>query len=252
MSRLLGSIFVGTSGFDYPEWRGRFYPSVLPRKRYFDWYSARFRAVEVNATFQRMPTVALAEQWAAHAPAGFSYVLKAPRAITHAARFEPRSALEAEFVRAARALGPHLGGVLFQFPPHLARTADTARLFANLCARHPRDVPASVEFRHESWFGDATFGLLREHAIALCVAHGEAVATPLVRTAPHAYLRLRAEHYTRAELRPFVAFAREAERAHVFFRHEDEARGPAFALLFASLVRDEHGSDASAVPQRRK
>src|SRR5262245_32197068 len=111
-------VHVGTSGYNYPEWRGTFYPSDLPAKAMFDFYAARFHTVEINATFYRMPTRKLAEGWHDKAPDGFSYTLKAPRRITHDTRLKDCKDSVDFFVDSARGLGDHIAMLLFQLPPN--------------------------------------------------------------------------------------------------------------------------------------
>src|SRR6188768_3907380 len=119
-------VHVGTSGYNYPEWRGTFYPADLPSKAMFDYYSARFHAVEINYTFYRLPTLKVTEGWRAQAPEGFTYVLKASRRITHDKRLKDCAETLQYFCDSARALGPRLGPLLFQLPPNFR--ADVVRL----------------------------------------------------------------------------------------------------------------------------
>src|SRR6478672_3718658 len=119
-------IYVGTSGYNYPEWRGSFYPPVFPAKNMFGYYAERFRTVEINATFYRMPTAKLTGGWLQQAPAGFKYSLKAPRQITHIKRLKDAATALNFFCDSARVLGEALGPLLFQLPPNFK--ADTARL----------------------------------------------------------------------------------------------------------------------------
>src|SRR5262245_61676224 len=141
-------IHIGTSGYNYPEWRGTFYPEKFPAPKMFAYYAERFRTVEINATFYRMPTVAMAEAWREKAPAGFSYALKAPRRITHDTRLKACQDAVAFFCESARAVGPSLGPLLFQLPPNFK--CDTARL-AECLTWLPADLRAAFEFRHDSW-----------------------------------------------------------------------------------------------------
>jgi uncharacterized protein YecE (DUF72 family) len=230
-------IHVGTSGYNYPEWRGTFYPADLPAKQMFGYYAERFCTVEINYTFYRMPTTKLTVGWRAQAADGFTYALKAPRRITHDKRIVGAGDLVSFFCESARGLGPHLGPLLFQLPPTFK--ADVPRLLAFL-AELPPDVRAAFEFRHESWLTDETYRALTDHRAALCIADFGDKTTPVVATARHGYFRLRDEGYTPADLQRWVAQARAHEAdwddLFVYFKHEEEGKGPEFAAAFRQLL----------------
>jgi uncharacterized protein YecE (DUF72 family) len=229
-------IRVGTSGYNYPEWRGTFYPDKLPAAKMLAYYVERFATVEINATFYRMPNARTLAGWAATAPEGFAYVLKAPQQITHYARLRAIDEPLRYFCDTARTLGDKLGPLLFQLPPNFKKATD--RLGALLAAL-PAEVRAAVEFRHESWFDDAVYDLLRSRGVALCVADTEEGSTPAVATADFGYLRLRAVEYTDDDLRRWLdTMARVGagwRDAFVFFKHEDSGTGPALARRFLAL-----------------
>lgn len=230
------SLYAGTSGYAYPAWKGRFYPEDLPAKRMLHYYAQQFRAVEINNSFYRMPTAALLQAWADEVPPEFRFVLKAPRQITHVQRLRGAGEALAHFVEVAGALQARLGPLLFQLPPNLAK--DLARL-RDFLALLPRERRAAFEFRHASWFDDEVFGLLREHGAALCIAEAEGdLEVPFVATADWGYLRLRRLDYGDRELRAWAERLREQawRETYVFFKHEDEARGPQMAERFLELA----------------
>jgi uncharacterized protein YecE (DUF72 family) len=222
-------VLVGTSGFSYPSWRGAFYPEDLPASRCLAFYAERFGTVEINNTFYRMPTEKLLAGWAAQVPEGFRFALKAPQRITHQLRLRDAGEPASRFCALATTLGTRQGPLLFQLPPNLR--ADVPRLAAFL-ALLPAGVEAAFEFRHESWLADATYEALAARGAALCVAEGEALAAPVVATAPFGYLRLRREDYAPAEIDAWarrIAETRRWERVHVYFKHDDAGRAAAFA-----------------------
>jgi uncharacterized protein YecE (DUF72 family) len=223
-------IFVGTSGYNYPEWKGTFYPPALPAAKMLPYYAERFPTVEINYTFYRMPTASTIAGWVAATPAGFRFTLKAPRRITHDARLRDCGPLVARFCELAAALGDKLGVLLFQLPPFLRR--DEALFDAFLACLPPR-VRAAFEFRHASWLTDAVYDRLRARDLALCIADSERMSTPLVSTASYAYYRLRDEGYGPADLARWADLvAREASDgrdAFVYFKHEEQGKGPEFA-----------------------
>lgn len=232
-------VHVGTSGYNYPEWRGTFYPEDLSAKKMFAFYAGVFTAVEINYTFYRTPTPKTTEAWRAQAPVGFRYVLKAPKRITHERRLVDCADTLAFFCESARGLGPHQGPLLFQLPPNLK--CDIARLEVFL-ALMPDDVQAAFEFRHESWLTDDVYGRLAAKGAALCIADFGDTSTPVVATARHGYLRLRDEGYTPADLdrwaETVMTKAEVWDDAWVFFKHEDEGKGPAFARAFIERLQE--------------
>jgi uncharacterized protein YecE (DUF72 family) len=227
-------VLCGTSGYNYEPWRGRFYPDDLPKTKMLAYYATRLPAVEINYSFYRRPTEKLLLGWAAQVPERFRFALKAWQQITHRSRLRDAGDLVSSFSEVARTLGTRLGPVLYQLPPNLKR--DDA-LLGEFLGQLPRDVPAAFEFRHASWFDEETFARLSSAGAALCLAESDELATPRVRTAPFGYLRLRKAEYAPAELDSWAEWIRGAGFAgdvFVFFKHEDEARGPRFAAQFAS------------------
>jgi uncharacterized protein YecE (DUF72 family) len=231
-------VHVGTSGYNYPEWRGTFYPEDLSAKKMFAFYAERFTTVEINYTFYRMPTAKTTDAWATQAPDGFRYVLKAPKRITHERRLVDCADTLAFFCESARGLGAHQGPLLFQLPPNLK--CDVARLEAFL-ALMPADVQPAFEFRHDSWFIEDVWSLLRARGAALCIADAGDRTTPVVATASYGYLRLRDEGYTPDDLDRWagvvLAQAGTWDDAWVFFKHEEEGKGPEFARAFIDRLR---------------
>ena len=240
-------IRVGTSGYNYPEWRGAFYPAKLPAAKMLAYYVERFSTVEINATFYRMPNAKTLAGWAMTAPAGFTYVLKAPQQITHFARLRNVEEPLRYFCETARTLGDKLGPLLFQLPPNFKRAAD--RLGALLAAL-PTGLRVAFEFRHESWFDDEVYDLLRTRNAALCVADTEEGSTPAAATADFGYLRLRAVEYTDDDLHRWLdTMARVGpgwRDAFVFFKHEDAGTGPALARRFLALREREVAAENRA------
>ena len=229
-------LYVGTSGYAYKEWKGSFYPSDLPAKRMLNFYATRFRTVEINNTFYRMPTASRLESWAAEVANDFRFVLKAPQRITHVKRLADVDEEVGYLLDVARTLRARLGPVLFQLPPSLKK--DVQRLDAFLVLLRP-PCRAAFEFRHPSWFDDEVFGLMRTHGAALCIAEaGNGLEVPCAATAGWGYLRLRRADYDDAALRAWVERVRQQDwqEAFVFFKHEDAARGPQLAARFLELA----------------
>jgi uncharacterized protein YecE (DUF72 family) len=200
------------------------------------YYVERFTSVEINATFYRMPSAKTVEGWGAAAPAGFTYVLKAPQRITHFGRLLDVDEPLRYFCDAARTLGDRLGPLLFQLPPNFKKAADR---LGTLLAIMPDGFRMAFEFRHESWFDDEVYALLRSRNAALCIADTEEGTTPAVATADFGYLRLRAVEYSDDDLKSWIAKIDQVgggwRDAYVFFKHEDSGSGPALARRFLAL-----------------
>ncbi|MEO6235911.1 MAG: DUF72 domain-containing protein [Vicinamibacterales bacterium] len=227
---------VGTSGYNYPEWRGSFYPEKFSTAKMLAYYAARFNTVEVNYTFYRIPTVALLEGWSAGTPEGFVFTLKAPRRITHDAKLQRVEDLTLTFCKTATTLGSKLGILLFQLPPTFKR--DDV-VFGAFLATIPDGTRAAFEFRHPSWHDETVFDALRRRNLALCVADSEKLSTPVVPTADYTYFRLRDEGYQAADIERWarVIQSHEAPRgAHVYFKHEEQGKGPELAQQLVSML----------------
>ena len=230
-------IFVGTSGYNYPEWRGSFYPEKFATTKMLGYYAERFRTVEINYTFYRVPNEKLLAGWADATPEHFAFTLKAPRRITHDAKLQRCEDLLQTFCRTARTLGPKLATLLFQLPPTFRKEADVLRAFVEL---FPEDTKAAFEFRHASWFDPEIYDILRGRDLALCIADSEKLSTPVEVTAGYAYFRLRDEGYQEADLVRWAGTIRDLpgpDTAYVYFKHEEQGLGPAFARKFIDALR---------------
>jgi uncharacterized protein YecE (DUF72 family) len=232
-------ILVGTSGYNYPEWKGSFYPTDLPVAKMLPFYASQFPSVEINYTFYRMPTPKLIAGWRAQVPTGFRFTLKAPKRITHDKRLRAADVAESVngFLTAASELGPQLAALLFQLPPNFKKDAGLLREFLALL---PPKTTAAFEFRNASWLDEEIFDILRSRNIALCIADSETRDTPLVHTADYAYFRLRDEGYGDADIAKWTETAKDdartAKDVFVYFKHEDEGKGAAFGQQMMALL----------------
>jgi uncharacterized protein YecE (DUF72 family) len=228
-------ILVGTSGYQYPEWRGTFYPEKFATNKMLAFYAERFSTVEINYTFYRMPTERLLQGWVEGTPDHFSFTLKAPRRITHDARLQRCEDTLQAFCRISRTLGSKLAVLLFQLPPNFKKDTDVLRAFLDLL---PEGTRAAFEFRHPSWFEPDVWDALRARNAALCVADSEKLKTPVEVTADYAYFRLRDEGYQPADIEQWARTIKglPARDAFVYFKHEEQGLGPEFARrLIAAL-----------------
>jgi uncharacterized protein YecE (DUF72 family) len=225
--------WVGTSGYNYPEWRGSFYPLKMPTVKMLPYYAEHFTTVEINYTFYHAPTAKILGGWSAQTPPGFRFTLKAPKRITHDARLRDCADSLRHFVETAATLGPKLGILLFQLPPYFRK--DLAVLDAFL-AMLPQEVRAAFEFRHASWLDEEVYARLKARNLALCVADGEKLSIPLEITATYGYFRLRDEGYTEEGIARWAQTIGEKSShcsdVFVYFKHEEAGKGPQFARQF--------------------
>jgi uncharacterized protein YecE (DUF72 family) len=237
------TVWIGTSGWQYDDWRGPFYPVDLTQRAWLESYAARFATVESNNAFYRLPERSTFEAWAERTPDDFVMAVKVSRFLTHIKRLEGPAEPVERFVGRVRGLGKKLGPALLQLPPQLAWDRDR---LARTLDRFPANIRVAVEFRHPSWFRDEIRDLLVEHAAALCLADRRGVLGPVWRTADWTYLRF---HQGRARPRPAygdAALAAWADRlaelwspdedCYVYFNNDHRAAAPRDAARFAGAV----------------
>ena len=231
------TVLIGTSGYNYPEWRGTFYPPAFSTAKMLPYYAERFPTVEINYTFYRMPNAKTIAGWDRETPARFCFALKAPQRVTHHARLRNVDEPLRYFLDTARGLGPKLGPILFQLPPNFKKDPDR---LGDLLALLPRDLRYAFEFRHPSWFADDVYARLAAVNAALCIADTGAEAPALEATGDWGYLRLRDEGYTAADLERWSGVvSRLGSRwrdTFVYFKHEESGTGPALARQFGALL----------------
>jgi uncharacterized protein YecE (DUF72 family) len=230
------NFYVGTSGYSYPKWKGRFYPAKMPANEMLSFYASRFRAVEINSTFYTPPEASVLEGWAGQVPADFRFGFKAPQRITHFRRLKDVGELVTSLLNVLGTLKKRLGPLLVQLPPNFKKDVPRLLDFLALVKRRGR---TAIEFRHPSWFDEEVFGLLRKHRTALCIADTEDdLEVPFVATADWGYLRLRRPNYSTTALKAWAARikAQAWRDCFVFFRHEDEGKGPRMASRLLGVI----------------
>jgi uncharacterized protein YecE (DUF72 family) len=231
------AIWVGTSGYNYPEWKGSFYPEKLPAAKMLPYYAERLSTVEINYTYYRTPNKKILAGWNAATPDRFKLTLKAPKRITHIARLKDCAELLQYFVDTAATLGPKLGTLFFQLPPSFKKDLAVLDEFLET---FPPDVVAAFEFRHGSWLTDEVYQRLQARNLALCVADSETMATPVVITADYAYFRLRDEGYTPDDIARWAQTIRDrtagCRDVYVYFKHEEAGKGPHFARILLDAL----------------
>jgi uncharacterized protein YecE (DUF72 family) len=231
-------LLAGTSGYSFKEWKGSFYPADLKADGMLSFYATKFATLEINNTFYRLPKEHVLQEWASQVPDQFAFAIKASQRITHHTRLKPDSQSLVEYLlKNTATLGDKLGPILFQLPPNLKK--DIPRL-QNFLTYLPADRRYTFEFRHDSWFDEDTFALLRDRDIAMCVSESGELACPLVCTATWGYLRLHKLDYSADALSQWAknVSAQNWSDAYVYFKHDEgEGSGPPAVEHFLGLHR---------------
>jgi uncharacterized protein YecE (DUF72 family) len=240
-------VHIGTSGWHYPHWQGRFYPSALPASAWLGYYARQFDSVEINVSFYRLPSLAAARAWREQTPPGFRFALKASRYITHMKKLRaPHRSLRA-FLAVARALGPKCGPLLFQLPPRWR--CNPSRLAAFLRAL-PKNRACAFEFRDPSWHTPEVYALLRRHNAAFCIYELAGFESPHVLTADITYVRLHGPaayayggSYPDAALAAWAGEIRSWQKlkhVYVFFDNDEAGYAVRNALTLQALLTGRH------------
>ena len=229
------TLYVGTSGYSYKEWKGSFYPEKISPKEMLGYYASRLHAVELNNTFYRMPKPEMIESWKSQVPENFRFSVKAPQTITHFRRLKDAAPQTRIMLKTVAALDQRLGAVIFRLPEDMKKDLKRLESFLKVL---PVDTPAVFDFRHATWFDDEVVELLRSQKRVFCVSDIEELPESYTfKTADWGYVRLRRERYTKAELLKWVKRikAQKWKDTYVFFKHEDEGTGPTLAAQFVAL-----------------
>jgi len=248
-------LLIGTSGWQYRDWRGGFYPDGLAQARWLEHYAERFATVEVNNAFYRLPERATFARWRERTPEDFRLAVKMSRYLTHIKRLSGPAEPVERFLGRAEALGDRLGPVLLQLPPNLRADVDA---LDDTLRQFPGDVRVAVEPRHPSWWTNDVRAALERHGAALCWAdRGGRPVTPLWRTAGFGYLRL---HEGRASPRPrygrtaLMSWLKRVRRefsgepVFVYFNNDHGGAAVADAAVLGALARRD-GLATTRVPQ---
>lgn len=232
--------WIGTSGFQYAEWKGTFYPEKMPTAKMLPYYAERLSTTEINYSFHRIPSTKTIEGWYQATPPRFKFSLKAPQKVTHWAKLRNCGDTIRFFQQVISDLEAKLGPVLFQLPPTIKKDAG---LLESFLTDVPDGMRCAFEFRDPSWFDDEIYALLRRRNLALCIAESEKLVTPDVATADYGYLRLRREDYMEADVARWAEVVRARNGvwsdAFVYFKHEDSGIGPKLAMRMMKVLGAE-------------
>jgi uncharacterized protein YecE (DUF72 family) len=217
-------LYIGTSGYQYDHWRGVFYPTDLPKSQWLNFYARHFLTVEINNTFYRLPAPPVFDTWRASVPAGFTYALKFSRYGSHRKKLKDPRQLVRLFMDRARRLGPRLGPILVQLPPHWGVNRERLDAFLRATSRRARWV---LEFRDPSWLCQPIFEALTRHQAALCW-HDLLPDHPRRLTAEFTYLRFHGHDYggcysaaqLRGQARRIRAYLAQGVDVYAYFNND--------------------------------
>lgn len=234
--------YIGTSGWHYEDWRNRFYPEKLAKADWLKFYSEHFKTVEINNSFYRLPSENAFSNWRDSSPDNFVFAVKASRFITHVKRLKDVQEALANFLSRARILGKKLGPVLYQLPSSMQRDDDRLGAFLG---ELPSEIRYVIEYRHQSWFKEEVFALMRKYKVGLCIFDMPGMTAPVVATADFAYMRfhgssgLYSSSYSDKELKDWArrlsGLAVDLKAFYVYFNNDTNA----FAVRNAMTLREE-------------
>ena len=236
--------YVGTSGWHYEHWRGRFYPVDLPKSKWLEFYARSFSTVELNNSFYHLPSEKAFANWRDSSPEGFVYAVKVSRFITHIKKLRNVEEALEKFLERAKLLGEKLGPLLYQLPPNMHRNDSVLEAFLKML---PRDLSHVFEFRHESWVDKGVFDLLRKYNSGFCIYDMPDFTTPLEATADFVYVRFHGSawlyggSYSDDELnkwaKDITKLASGRQAVYIYFNNDAEAFAVQNALTLAQKLK---------------
>lgn len=245
MAKQPGEVYIGTSGWSYPHWKGRFYPADLRHEAELGFYAQHLRSVEINYSFYRLPSLETLAHWREITPTGFVFAAKASRYITHRKRLRDAAKVVPTFMARVEALGKKLGPVLFQLPPHWAFNVERLREFLAALRPGPR---YAFEFRDSSWFDERAYALLEQYGCAFCIYDLNGQRSPAPTLADWVYIRLHGptrayagaydEEMLRSWATDIVRWSREGRAVYCYFNNDENAYAVENARRLQALVGD--------------
>jgi uncharacterized protein YecE (DUF72 family) len=240
-----GKVFIGTSGWNYGHWSGKFFPEDLPKTKWFNYYHKRFDTVELNTSFYHLPRKTTFEKWYNESPSGFIFSIKASRYITHVKKLnEPEEPVNTFFSN-AEGIKEKGGVILFQLPPGLKYNKEKLENTLNVL---PKNYRYTFEFRNDTWWNDEAYELLRKNNIAFCLFELAGKITPRIVTADYIYIRLHgpggkyAGSYSDEVLAEWAAAFREwkseGKDVYCYFDNDDSAYAVYNALTLKKMMTE--------------
>jgi uncharacterized protein YecE (DUF72 family) len=240
--------YIGTSGWHYDHWREQFYPVKLPKAKWLEFYSGYFNTVELNNSFYRLPSEAAFSNWRDSTPGNFTFAVKVSRFITHIRRLRDTEEALEKFIVRAKILGEKLGPILYQLPPSMHRNDGLLESFLSTL---PQGLKHVIEFRHQSWFEDGVYQILRKYNAGFCIFDMPSVSCPLVVTADFIYIRFHGSTglywscYSDEELdtwvKRLVALAKDSKKVFAYFNNDAGGYAIKNALTLVNILKAKIG-----------
>lgn len=256
----MAQIWVGLSGWSYSNWRGAFYPTDLPSRRYLEFYAQKFLTTEINSSFYRLVRTQTYQKWAQIVPQDFVFAVKANRLFTHTQRLQDVEEPWHRFAQAVRALGSHLGPILLQFPQSFKRDEHHLADFLQMAQARAVDLRLVCEFRHVSWFTKEIYQLLHRYGVALCLADSprypryDVVTTDFLYYRLHGRTELFASSYSVAELEDEAQQLQRHHKAgvdvYVYFNNTMHGHALSNAHTLLALLRSTDFDSDKRNPSR--
>lgn len=221
--------YIGCSGWSYKHWKGVFYPDDLPQTKWLQHYVKYFNTVEINSTFYRFPKKETLEQWYNETPDDFTFTLKGSRYITHMKKLKNVEEYVQNFYDQAQVMGDKIGCILWQLPPNLHRNDEKLKAFCNALSSNFHNV---IEFRHESWFVEDIFDILKKYNVGYCIISTPDLPETVEETADTVYIRFHGKdeewytyHYTQDELKNWAESIKklQAHQLYIYFNNDYQA-----------------------------
>ncbi len=239
-----GAVHIGTSGWHYKHWKGRFYPEKLPALKMLDYYRQHFDTVEINSSFYRLPPETALHEWAAATPPGFCFAAKGSRFLTHMKKLKDPEEGVAKFMERMELLGEKLGPIVFQLPPWWEVNAERLEAFLKVL---PRGRRYAFELRNPTWHSAEVLGILKRHNAAFCIYDLAGYQSGFEVTADFTYVRLHGPggayqgSYSDEALREWAkrirAWRRRLRAVYVYFDNDQDAYAAHNARALKHMLR---------------
>ncbi|MCY2687392.1 DUF72 domain-containing protein [Salinimicrobium sp. TH3] len=237
-------LYIGCSGWNYRDWRGKFYPEKLAQKNWLDHYSGEFNTVEINSTFYRFPQDKTVEKWRDTVPEDFKFTLKGSRYITHMKKLNDVEESVGNFNTTSGIMGHKLGNLLWQLPPSVHRNDERLLDFIKLFDKSVNNV---IEFRHESWYDEEVYALLRKQNVIFCAISSPRFPEEMITTSETGYLRFHGKgkkwydyYYSEDELQEWAHMIRNSglKEIYIYFNNDIHANAPENAKQLLKMLED--------------
>ncbi len=237
-------IYLGTSGWSYEDWIGKFYPEDIKKNEWLNFYSKKFDTVEVNASFYRLPYEKMIKGWKNKTPNDFLLTFKGSQLITHKKKLKDSEEYLKKFYDRIKLVEKKLGVILWQLPPQLKKNIDLLEDFLNKINSNYKQC---IEFRHKSWFSKEIYNLLKKYNVAFCIISAPKLPSTIEVTADFAYIRWHGtddwykHNYSKEELNGWATQIKKLNVNDVFgyFNNDYKGFAPKNCIKLKKILEDK-------------